>query len=131
MKRLIHGGVVALLALLLLSLATPAQARISAGPLSLKVTAKCSAPGDTIKQLSIWTPERGNQKVTFPKNQTKTAAISTGTINKKQSGDTFFNWRVICHISGNSGEHQKKYGGSWNGTSYSFTIDKGYQLKKP
>ncbi|GAC58867.1 hypothetical protein GOHSU_55_00220 [Gordonia hirsuta DSM 44140 = NBRC 16056] len=107
--------------------AGPADARVSAGPLTLSVTGTCASPGDSIKEFYVWTPENGKKRATSGKS-----ATHSFNINKKKAGDTYFNWKVTCKMAGSTGEHQKKYGGSVNGTKYKYTAERFYnKTKKP
>lgn len=107
---------------------TPAEARVSAGNISLRVTGKCPALGDSIVSFAVWTPEKGLRRISSGKSGT----IDFGTFRKTVSGDTFFNWSLDCRYSGKSGSHQKRYGGNLFQTGYSFSVanDKG-RIKYP
>lgn len=107
------------------AITAPATARNTPGNLTLKVTAVCSAPGDSVKWFEVWTPENGGKTV-YPAPGTKSATIDMGTINKKVWGDTYFNWMYECRLSGATGPHQKRYGGSLFATSYSYTATNFY-----
>ncbi|AUH70049.1 MULTISPECIES: hypothetical protein [Gordonia] len=121
------AGAAAALSLGLGTGAGVADARISAGPLTLSVKGTCSAPGDSIKEFYVWTPENGKKRATSGKSATHTFQI-----NKKKMGDTYFNWKLTCKMSGSTGENQKKYGGSINGTKYNYTVERFYnKTKKP
>lgn len=79
--------------------ATPADARVSAGDISLKVEATCGQGlGDSIKSLAVWTPEKGNKVVKNDKGNK--ATIDFGTFKKKDRGNTFFNGHWSASIQG-------------------------------
>jgi len=105
--------------------AAPASARTTPGNISLKVTAVCSSPGDSIRSFEVWTPEKGNKVVT-PASGTKEATIDFGTMNKTVAGNTFFNWKFTCRLDGATGSHQKSYGGNLFQTAYSYRITDFY-----
>lgn len=105
------------------TLATPADARVSAGDISLIVEATCGQGlGDSIRSFAVWTPEKGNKVVKNVKGNK--ATIDFGTFKKKDRGNTFFNWSLECKLSGKTGSHQKKYGGNAIQTKYSYKVKK-------
>ncbi|WP_223178858.1 hypothetical protein [Paeniglutamicibacter gangotriensis] len=114
------------LGIALVGVGAPADARVSPGDITLTVTGKCTAPGDSIKRLSIWTPEKGHKQVTPKKGAQKSATINLGKFRKTVTGNTYFNYNVDCWKSGNSGSKQKKYGGSVGGVNYSYTFTNLY-----
>jgi hypothetical protein len=111
-----------------LALATPSSARNTPGDLTLTVSGKCTNLGDSIQRFEVWTPEKGGRTITAGKSGT----INFGTINKKEWGDTFFNWTLDCKLGGTSGSHQKRYGGAPFATNFSFNIENfSGRLTKP
>lgn len=103
-----------------------ADARVSKGDISLKVTGKCSSPGDSIKEFYVWTPEKGKKRITSGKSGT----VNFGTFRKNKTGNTYFNWKLTCKMAGTTGEKQKQYGGSVNGINYSYSVERFYDKTK-
>lgn len=110
--------VAAMVVVLSLVAAPAAQARVTAGNISLTVTAKCAALGDSVKSFYVWTPERGKL---WGATGGKSSTVNFGTFYKSVSGDTFFNWAVDCKM-GPDASRQKRYGGNLFQTAYSYTI---------
>lgn len=103
-----------------LGAAAPAQAINSAGDIKLKVTATCGALGDSVKSFTVWTPEKGNKSGS---TGSKSSTVDFGQFRKEVTGDTFFNWTLVCKFTGASGSHQKRYGGAWYATDFSYSLE--------
>lgn len=123
-RKMILGSLLGLLLVATLSTA-PAQARNSVGDITLKVTGTCSAPGDSIKRVSVWTPEKGHKQVKPARHQTKSSVVDFGKFRKTTKGNTYFNWDVDCWMGGKSGG-QKWYGGNAFQTSYHYSVKNFY-----